>query len=187
MTAASQTAGLNNPTTGAERLLAVTRWVIILLFVHWLIGRGRKLVATLHQRIPESDLARINRGLTRATALHAELLALRPTEGALDDIARRRAIAAVVIEICTDLGIFRGKRTTGIAKDSPRRVLHHWPLIATALRGQACPAIPLLATPCGSRGPPEVHLAHDVGRETVLQSAGGRPASGAIGVATKET
>ena len=149
MTAAAQTSGLADPTTGADRLLAVARWLVLLLFMHWLISRGRQLVAAFHDQIPPAELARINRGLRRAAAFQAELLALRPTEGDLDDIDRRRAICAVVIDICTDLGIFRRKPVGAIAKALHRRVLRHWSSVAIALRSQACFAIPSRAT-----GPP---------------------------------
>ena len=122
MSAAAQTPGLTDPFTGKDRLLAVARWLVCLILLRWLILRGQKLVATLHHRIAAPDLARIDRGLRRAIALHAEMLAIRPTEGELDDIGRRRAIAAVIIEICTDLGVFRARPGSATAKNARRRV-----------------------------------------------------------------
>ena len=81
MSAAAQTSGLNHPPTGLDRLLFVVRW---------LVAHGRELAATIHQRAARPDfpdfasrfgtadlaliLARITRGLRRATALEAALL-----------------------------------------------------------------------------------------------------------------
>ena len=183
MSAAAQTSEPANPSTGKDCLIAVARWLVVLIFVHWLITRGHKLVATLGRGIPAADLARIHRGLDRAAALQAELLALRPTEGDLDDIERRRAIAAVVIEICTDLGIFRG-RPVAAAKAVHRRVTHRLSRTPTTRRSQARPAIPSRAT-----GPPNSPLRPTGRRGSSCEAdrwrwgtyAGGTPASGAIG------
>ena len=128
MTATAQTSGLPNPPAGADRLLAVARWLVLLLLLRWLTVRAQKLAAILQNGSPAwpglrastADLDRIHRGLHRLAALEADLLARRPTEQGLP-IEARRAIAAEVIDICCDLGIFGPARATAAATTTPRR------------------------------------------------------------------
>src|SRR5215472_13653412 len=100
MTAAAQTSGLNHPSTGKDCLLAVARWLLALIFIHWIIAGGRALAAAARQPsgppgedTPEDRFLvrhfgttdrtlirpRIARALRRAAALEARLLARRPT------------------------------------------------------------------------------------------------------------
>ena len=163
MTAAAQTSEPTNPQTGAERLLAFARWLVTLLFVHFLIVRGREFAADLRQHPTASDhpqfarrfgttdlrliLARINRGLRRAAALEAELLALRPIEHGFS-IEARRAIAAELIDICRDLGVFRAKPATTLAKHAQPR------FFALAFGVPPIPGLCTRSSLCESTGPP---------------------------------
>ena len=166
MTAAAQTSGLTDPSTDKVRLLAIARWLLALLIIHWLITCGRKLAAALHRGANAPDdnflarhfgttnrddiLARVTHAVRRATALEADVLARRPTEQGLP-IEARRAIAAEIIDICRDLGIFRRARTSVTASRAASRVRRakRTPSFARPLVGSDSPTPARLAT-----GPP---------------------------------
>ena len=155
MTAAAQTPGLTNPTTGKDCLLAFARWLLVLIFVRLLIYRGMELAATfrrhpaafdrslLSRRFGTTDLTRIVAGITRArlraTALEARLLATGSIE-AMADIARRHAIAEEINEICAGLGILR-TRSTRAARQAPQRISGEWYVSAPAPFARFCPPI----------------------------------------------
>ena len=132
MTAAAQTSGLNNPPTGVDRLLDLARWLVALLFIHWLIAVGRDLADVPDEALPArrfgiTDVplirSRIARGLRRAVEFEAELLAHPIQRGMPESV--RRAIAATLIDICRDLGIFRPASSRAIRRTSlHRRVFH---------------------------------------------------------------
>ena len=176
MTAAAQTSEPTNPPTGKDCLLAIARWAVALLLVHWLIVCARKLAFVLQLGPTDPDdtfllrhfgttdtaiiLPRITRALRRATALEANLHARRPTEQGFS-IESCRAIAAEMVAICRDLGILRGARTSVIAsRTAPRmRKGKRSPSFAShpRLRGER-PAASLAAT-CPLRvatGPPRI-------------------------------
>ena len=161
MTAAAQTPDLTDRFTGKDCLLAVARWLVVVLLLRWLIARGTRIAARLHHPSVATDLARITRGLRRAAALEAELLATGPTDRRMAEIAHRRAIAAEIIDICRDLGVFRGRPCGAVPKNVRRRVFHRSRPAATLRRGQARPAIPSRAT-----GPPYPHRAAHAQAET---------------------
>jgi len=175
MNDAAPSPGLTNPTTAALRLLAALRWLVLLLLIHWLIAGGRKLAAALRQgaehphfphfakRFGTDDPAiirdRIAGGLRRATALQAELLATGPADPRLADIAYRRAIGAVVIDIGRALGVFRDAPARIVRRNSnlvPRPLFPFTaePAIlaapATCAQPSACPGLR-----AGATGPPQ--------------------------------
>ena len=139
MNAAAQTPGLNQPPTGVECLLAAARWLIALIFIHWIIACGHALAAAARRPsglpgadTPEDSLLvrhfgttdrariwpRITRALRRAAALEAQLLARRPIEQGFS-LETCRAIAAEMLAICRDLGMSRGGTTA--LKPTPSR------------------------------------------------------------------
>ena len=130
MSAAAQTSEPANPPTGENRLLAVARWLLLLLLTHWIIGRGRQLAAALDQPWGPDDgflatcfgttdrtriHARITRALRRAAALETDLLARRPTEQGFP-VEARRAVGAEIIAICRELGIYPGKPARAVRR-----------------------------------------------------------------------
>ena len=142
MNAAAQTSGLTNPPTGVERLHDLVRWLIALLFIHWLTTRGRKLAADLCKPSGPDDtflaahfgttdraqiLARITCALQRAADLQSELLARSPTEqGFSSEICR--VIGARITEIGQELGIYpraaeHGCASTPTRTPAPRRTV----------------------------------------------------------------
>ena len=165
MTAAAPTSGLTNPPTGAVRLLAALRWLVLLLLVYWLVAGGRRLAAALRQGTAHPDfplfakrfgtddpaviLARVTRGLRHAEALEAALFATGPTGRRLADIAHRRAIAARIIDIGRDLGVFRAAPTR--ASNLAQRWLAS---LAFAMPSIAAETPPGFAHPA-STGPPQ--------------------------------
>ena len=182
MSAAAQTSGLNdNPTTGKDCLLAAVRWLVTVMLIRWLIVRGHALTAAIHRRsatpadavlirrFGTADITlildRISRGLRRAAALEAELLAIRPTvQSAMADIARRRAIAAVIIDICGDLGIFRARPAPAMRRSTTRRARRIPSYARSIHRNAAAPAVMRAASSPRARatGPPRLNLAHAV-------------------------
>jgi hypothetical protein len=131
MTAAAQTSGLPNHSTGEDCLRAVLRWLIALVIIHCLIACGRKLAAGLYKPWGPDDnflahhfgttdrariFVRVTDAVRRAVELQSELFAHRPTEQGFS-IEVCRAIAARLIAIGQDLGLYRRARTTTPAKN----------------------------------------------------------------------
>ena len=126
MTAAAPTSGLNHPPTGVECLLATARWLVALIFIHWIIVCARALAAAARHGSDAPDeaflvrhfgtadrsriLRRVTRALRRAVALEARILACRPA-GQGFSVAACRAVAVEMRDICRALGMIRGKPT----------------------------------------------------------------------------
>ena len=159
MSAAAQTPGLTNHSTGAERLLSVARWLVAIILIRWLILRGRELAAHLEPHAA----AGVIQAVRRAVALEAELLAIHPAGPEMADIAHRRAIAAVIIEICRGLGIFRplaapAPRRRRIGPRSGSRRGHHPSILRMSPDQARLPPSPAATGP--PRGPHLARYAH---------------------------
>ncbi len=178
MTAAAPAPDLTNPSTAAVRLLAALRWFVLLLLIHWLIAGGRKLAAALRQGAAHPDFplftrrfgttdpavirARITRGLHRAIALEAELRSTGPTDQRMADIAHRRAIAAIIIDIGRDLGVLRAAARIACrghrVASHLNRVRGRW--FPIALGQPARTAVPAACAQPAATGPPASQPRH---------------------------
>ena len=156
MTAVAHISEPANPLTGKDRLLAVARWLVAILLIHWLIACGRQLADALDQPWGPDDtflaayfgttdrtqiLARLTRALRHAADLEARLRARRPTEQGWP-IEVHRATRAEIIDICQGLGFLRCAGTPVIARPKRSsfarpRVGGEWPIpfLAASLAG----------------------------------------------------